>query len=485
MIPFRIRPRALAALLLAGACGCASNSVVATPLPLGAQPSVAWRGQPVSGSPIQHVVVVIQENRTTDNLFASSIIANGGPYPGANVTQVATIGNLSIPMRRTPFEAPGDPSHSHKSLLGEWNRGKMNGFPHDYVSANPGYTPPPNFTLSYVPAPETTVYHLFAQRYALADMNFAPRLVPTFPGHMFLVAATSQPADDPYNANAYLTSWGCDSAPGTTVDVFLKTGEGVRSPGPFPCFDNPVIGDLLDQAKVSWKYYTGAVGNAGDGNGENVYDAIKHIRYGPDWSKVISPSANVLSDIQNCNLPQVSYVTPTWTDSDHAGSLANGGPGWVASIYAALVLSTQSKNSACRYYGNTAMIVTWDDSGGWYDHVKPPPGPNATTFGFRVPIIVISPWARSNYRARGSFVPYVSHTVRETTAILRFIERNWRLGNLGQRDASGDDLRDMFDYARSKPVPPFSGFVVRKAIEQTDFNLEAAAHDAHVVDDDR
>ncbi|MBV8491448.1 MAG: hypothetical protein JO199_13055, partial [Candidatus Eremiobacteraeota bacterium] len=320
---------------------------------------------------------------------------------------------------------------------------------------------------------------------ALADENFSPRLVPTFPGHFLLVAGTTRAADDPYNANAYLTSWGCDSAAGSTVEVFLQRGEGTRSPGPFPCFNSRVIGDLLDQGKVSWKYYTGAVGNAGDGNGTNIYDAIKHIRYGPDWAKVIAPSANVLSDIQNCKLPQVAYVTPTWMNSDHAGDLSNGGPGWVGSIYSALVQSQSSRSSACRYYANTALILTWDDTGGWYDHVAPPAGPNKTTWGFRIPILVISPWARSNFRTRGSFTPYVSHTVRESTAILRFIERNWSLGNLGQRDASGDDLSDMFDYARPRPVPPISGWIVRKSIEGTDFNLSRSQRDNHVVDDDR
>jgi len=435
---------------------------------------------PISGSPISHVIVVIQENRTTDNLFASSVLTGGLGYPGANVTQAARVGGKTIALKPVPFEYPADPRHTHAALVGEWNYGKMDGFAKDAVYPDPGFPPaPPNFPLAYVPAYETTIYHLLAQRYALADNNFAPRLVPTFPGHMYLITAQSQAADDPTDP----LTWGCDSKPGTTVPIF-GNGEAETTPGIFPCFDNPTIGDLLDRAGVSWKYYTGAYDAVADA-WVNVYDAIRHVRYGPDWQNVISPMSDVLSDIAHCKLPQVAYVTPTWMASDHAGSLSNGGPGWVGSIYMAITQSDMSADSSCRYYGNTAMILTWDDSGGWYDHVRPPEGPNDTSWGFRVPIVVISPWARSNYVAGKAFRPYVSHTQRETTAIVRYIEHNWALGTMGERDLGGDDLSDMFDYARPSPVPSFTPLAFEKLIHRTDWNLARSMHDTHVVDDDR
>jgi phospholipase C len=467
--PRRQRPRPVVALLAAFAA-----LVLCGAVPSGQQQ--------VLGSPIAHVIVVIQENRTMDNLFASSILTGGGPYPGANVTQTATIDGTRIPMKATPFEYPADPSHKHASLVAEWDGGKMDGFAKDSVYPDPGFPPgPPNFPLAYVPADETTLYHLLAQRYALADDNFAPRLVPTFPGHMFLVAAQSQPADDPTDP----ITWGCDSAPGTTVPIF-GAGENEVTPGVFPCFDDRTIGDLLDQAHVSWKYYTGAPNAVADA-WVNVYDAIRHIRYGPDWNANVDiPMSNVLSDIAGCALPQVAYVTPTWLASDHAGSLSNAGPGWVGSIYMAVEQSGRSANTACRYAGNTAIILTWDDSGGWYDHVAPPPGPNGASYGFRVPLVVISPWARSNYTPGNAHVmPYVSHTQRSTTAIVTFIEKNWALGTLGQRDASGDDLSDMFDYARATPVPPMIYLAMQRLIRRTQWNLARSLHDTHVVDDDR
>ncbi|HKU81020.1 MAG TPA: alkaline phosphatase family protein, partial [Candidatus Tumulicola sp.] len=379
------------------------------PIALGAQsaPSALadGAGQPVAGSPIAHVIVVIQENRTTDNLFASSVLANGGPFPGADVTRTADVDGRKIPLKSVPFEYPADPRHTHAALVAEWNGGKMDGFAKDSVYPDPGFpAAPANFALAYVPAAETTMYHVLAHRYALADENFAPRLVPTFPGHLFLVAAQSQAADDPSDP----ITWGCDSAAGTTVPVFGQ-GEAEVAPGVFPCFDDLTIGDLLDRAHVSWKYYTGSQDAVADA-WVNVYDAIRHIRYGPDWNaNVVTPMSNVLSDIQNCRLPQVAYVTPTWMASDHAGSMSNAGPGWVGSIYMALEQTAHSA-AACRYSGNTAMFLTWDDTGGWYDHVPPPRGPNGTSLGFRVPIVAISPWAKSGY---------VSHTVRESTAIVR------------------------------------------------------------------
>jgi phospholipase C len=437
-------------------------------------------GQPVMGSPIRHVIVLVQENRTFDDLFASSILAHGGPYPGADTAQTATVDGQTVRLKPVPFEAPGDPSHSHPALLREWNRGKMDGFAADYVRTSLGMpTPAPGFAYAYVPSFETTIYHVLASRYALADENFAPRLVPTFPSHYTLATAQSRIAGNP---NSEI--WGCDARAGTTVPVFGE-GETMNKQGIFPCFDQTSIADLLDAAHVTWKYYTGPYYDIVNPT-VDIYEAFRKIRYGPDWARnVIMPSTQILSDIQNCRLPQVSFVMPNYLDSDHAGSLSAAGPGWVGSIYLALV---QSRHAAaqCDYYRDSAMILTWDDSGGWYDHVTPPRGRDGTTWGFRIPIVVISAWARSNYDpSRPTALPYVSHTRRESTAITKFIEKNWNLGNMGQRDVTDDDLSDMFDYTRAAPVPPFSAVSILQMIHRTHFNLALVRRDNHIVDDDR
>lgn len=469
----RYAARGLAALICAALCACSgarSWSQVSMPVADAATPGP----RQVAGSPIAHVIVVIQENRSFDNLFASSILANGKPYPGADATQTADIDGKQIAMRSTPFEYPADPDHSHAALVAEWNDGKMDGFPKDTVYPNPGFpSPPPNFPLAYVPDYETIVYHTLAQHYALADHNFAPRLTPTFPGHVFLVAARSLPADDPTDP----VNWGCDSKKGTTVGIFAHHGEREILPGVFPCFDYPTIADLLDAKGVSWKYYTGAIGNVTDA-AVNVYDAMKRIRYSPDWaSNVSTPTSNVLSDIQNCRLPQVSYVTPTWLNSDHAGDLSDGGPGWVGSLYLAIEQSQLSKYPNCRYYNDTATILTWDDSGGWYDHVAPP-SDSFGPLGFRVPLLVISPYARQK----------VSHAQHDFGSILHYIERNWNLGSLGQRDMFADDLSDMFNY-KQKPIPPIANFggFNRRAFEHkyTRAYWDSLAKDPRPVDTDQ
>ena len=99
-------------------------------------------GQAMAGSPIRHVIVMVQENRTFDNLFASSILAHGGPYPGADTSQTAMVDGERVSLKPVPLEYPSDPSHSHLSLLGEWDRGRMNGFANDRISTIPGFPKP-------------------------------------------------------------------------------------------------------------------------------------------------------------------------------------------------------------------------------------------------------------------------------------------------------------------------------------------------------
>jgi phospholipase C len=443
-----------------------SGTTAAAPPPTGSDaptPATLGTGQQIPGSKIAHVIVMIQENRTVDNLFSSSFLSGGDGYPGANTTRSALLHTgKTAPLAETPFEVPYTPLHAHKHLVNEWNKGAMNQFDLDPAEpTQPGYHPPPMAALGYVPDFESLLYHALAYRYALADMTFSSRLAPTFPGHQWLIAGQG-PADDPVFPSLEPTPnqniWGCDSAPGTTAAAFT-TGEST-TPGPV-CFNYPTIADLMDAHHVTWRYYTGAIGTY-DGS-ISAFDAVQHVRSGPDWTKnVVSPPTAILGDIASCNLPSVSYVTPPEAASDLSGTLGAGGPAWAATIYIALTDALQQQKSAnCRYYDNTAIILTWDDSGGWYDHVPPPPSTNGAVLGFRVPLLVISGYAKSNYVPGGPYLPFVSHVTRSHASILAYIEKNYALGSLGQLDATADPLDDMFDNARTSPVTPIPNSIVQ------------------------
>jgi phospholipase C len=202
---------------------------------------------------------------------------------------------------------------------------------------------------------------------------------------------------------------------------------GVEGNPIFPCIDPPTIFNELDSAHISWKYYTPSV----DSLWNSVY-AIKSL-YDNDQANVIVPETTVLSDIQNGHLAHVSYVIPSGQNSDHPSRGDIGGPTWVASVVNALGES--------KYWNKCAVIVVWDDWGGWYDHVayRHPAGKPIDPFeyGYRVPLMAIGPFAKSNW---------VDHTDRDFAAIPHFIEHVYGLGSLGALDAQTDDLFSMFNF---------------------------------------
>jgi phospholipase C len=285
----------------------------------------------------------------------------------------------------------------------------------------------------FVPRSQTQPYWQMAQQYAFADRMFQTNEGPSYPAHQYIISGTSLmttsspllAADNPAAPGGGTTA-GCDSPPGTTVTL-IDPVTGDESQRAAPCSEHPVLFDLLDAHGISWRYY-----QAGTGAGLwNAADAIQHIRSGADYANVITPNTTILSDIQSGKLPQVSWVMPTAAASDHAKSTDGTGPAWVASVVNAI--------GASQYWSDTAIFVTWDDWGGWFDHVKPQQF-NAYELGFRVPLIVISPYARPGY---------VSHVQHEFGSILKFTETTFGLGTLGYTDARADDLSDCFNFSQN------------------------------------
>jgi phospholipase C len=374
--------------------------------------------------------------------------------------------NLVCPTTTTTsLASPVDPEHTYPGLVKEWDNGKNDGFladPVDITGGPTGSTAFPGFTFTVAPANEVALYSTLAATYASSDTMFSSGLVPSYPGHSYLFSGTSTISDDPLS-----TYWGCNATGSTAVAPSFGAGNAI-GPNINECMDQQTIGDLLTKANVSWKFYTGAP-NTVDGNTDSVA-YFNHLYTSANFNNLIStPPDSIDAQIQNCQLPSVAFVTPPAFASDHSGTLSAGGPGFVGDIYLNLIQTAQQTQPPCQYLNNTAMIVVWDDSGGWYDHVPPPTDPQTgRPYGFRVPLIVISPYA--NHPAAAPV--FVSHYNFFTFgSILRYIEDNWNLGTLGVQDTEATDLNtgnpatSLFNYTQ-KPITPIAVSTIRGMVQQ-------------------
>ena len=397
-------------------------------------------------TPITHVIIVIQENRTTDNLFQG--------LPGANTQNYGLDSNGNqVPLHQKWLGWGGDISHEHANFIRECNAlpsnpavCQMNGW-NNAVATGTGCESAPNddCPYAYVPRPGVQPYFDMAAQFAFGDEMFQTNQGPSFPAHQELISGTASAAptypdrqilDNPFNGGG---NGGCDSAPSSLVETIPIEPLGAPSGTPvYPCFDRQTLGDLLTTtAGVTWRYY-----QCGTGAGLwHAYDAIQHIREGSNYSSLVVPQPQrILHDIKTGTLASVSWVTPDGKHSDHPGNGNTGGPSWVAAIVNAVGQSS--------YWDSTTILVTWDDWGGFFDHVVPDRR-NNYELGFRVPLLLISPYVVQP--------GYVSHVQHEFGSILHFTEETFGTKNLGTTDATSDDLQDSFDYTQSaRPFTPIS-----------------------------
>jgi phospholipase C len=432
---------------LLGITGCSTS--------VGTTPATGPSGPPPTNA-IQHIVVMVQENRSFDNLFAG--------YPGADTTLVGACkpapwcrGSHMVTLHSVRLESGGAPpsyagtdiDHSHHGFETECDVNsagvcQMDGFNLIRFGESGGGLKARNYPYAYVDRSETKPYWELAHQYTLGDEMFFTETASSFIAHQMLLSGTvaindqSSVTDQPQNP-----PWGCDSFPGDDAPLLLKNGHE-KFPGVFPCFKWATIADLLDAKGVSWLYYVDSccVKTPFDFSGGvwNGYRAIHKIFYGPDWKKNISsPNTNVFTDLKAGTLPAVSWVIPSLYDSDHPASGCNGGPWWVTKVINAIGTSP--------YWNNTAIVLLWDDWGGWYDNA-PPAQINYTSLGFRVPIVVISPFARPGY---------ISNTHYNFGSILKLIEQTFGLGSLGTTDSTATSMEDVFDFNQTpnkfKPAP--------------------------------
>ncbi len=278
-------------------------------------------------------------------------------------------------------------------------------------------------------------YWQYAQNFALSDNFFSTIMGPSFPNHLFAIAGEDNNVDGMLHNSkpGSNTGWGCDSPPSTRVE---ERNQFNQVTDVFPCFNFQTLGDLLDQAGLTWKFYAPSQGTKG--YTWSTYDAINHIRNGPDWKNNVVPYTQFASDAANGQLPHVSWLVQPSNLSDHPPYSVCAGENWTVSQINAVMGNQQ-------LWASTAIVLTWDDWGGFYDHVPPPRGPNPVIqYGFRVPTIVMSPDA----------IPgYVDHTFYTFSSILKFVEDNWGLPSLTGLDGGSNDMQASFNF-NQQPLPP-------------------------------
>ena len=348
---------------------------------------------------VKHIVIILKENHTFDNYF--------GLFPGANGATFGVYENRLTPLVRAPVIPPGDLPHARADALRVWDNGMMDDF--SYPS---GYA---QYSSRQIPN-----YWAYARTYALADNFFTSVMGPSFPNHLFTIFGTSfGSVNNPRHSDGPLsTRWGCDSP--SDVQVLMVDGSHRR-----PCWDVPTLIDEMDAAGVSWKYY--GVTTPKDGYYWTEVAAIHHIRYGPDWSNVV-PWQEFVNDAKSGVLPSVSWVTTDFFNSEHPPSDVRVGQ----AVTVAMIGAVQNGPDAA----NTVIFVSWDDYGGWYDHV-PPPQVDGTGYGIRVPLLIVSPFAK-----RG----YVFHGESDFASFPKFIEEVFGLAPMGPRDANAGDLLAAFNF---------------------------------------
>ncbi len=311
-----------------------------------------------------------------------------GTFPGVNGVQ-------NDPPGVHPFHITGhitDICHSSDCARKAWDNGKMDGF----LAAEGSQQ-----TFGYYDQRDIPYYWSLAQQYTLFDNYFTSVMGPSLPNHLYLVAGQS----------------------------------GDRTTNlPHPIIYAKSIIDELESSHISWTYYA-----PGLLNNENGLPLFASVQKNQTRLAKIQWQTSFFDDLRNSKLPQVSWIMPEDALSEHPPYNLAEGQFWVESIIKALQSS--------RYWSSTAIFLTWDDYGGWYDHVAPPQV-DQYGYGFRVPLLVISPLARHGY---------IDHTVSDHTSILKFVETTFNLAPLTSRDSHAYGLWKTFttDYLPTIPRQKF------------------------------
>jgi len=429
-----------------------------------------WAERPIDR--IQHVIIIYQENWSFDSLYGKFPGANGLGSAGETVRQVDKAGRpyTTLPpsidnTKRPPIVDPrippdlpvapfdlglyippdlpsGNPIHRFYQQIYQINGGKMDQF---IAWSNAG-----GLVMSFYDATNLPVGKL-AQEYVLADNFFHAAFGGSFLNHVWLICAcTPQWPDAPADLRAQLDADGMMVKDGeVTPDGYVvNTAYTINQPHParitdpthlLPNLMLPTIGDRLSEKGVSWAWYSGGWNDALAGRPHAIFQYhhqpfayfAKYADGTAAKAAHLKDEEDFFRDLKEGRLPAVAFVKPNGPDNEHPG-------------YATLLRGQEHVLKLVRavmdspYWQDSAIIITYDENGGRWDHV-PPPKSDRWGPGTRVPTVIISPHAKRRY---------VDHTLYDTTSILKFIETRWRLAPLGTRDARANDLTSAFDFGR-------------------------------------
>jgi phospholipase C len=391
---------------------------------------------PVPGgvnSPITHLIIILMQNRTLDNLF--------GTYPGANgldatlpsYRQVDAAGNIISP---TPIQTLGtaDLNHNRPSYLATWNNGAMNKFAFVNGDLSMQYydTSLSGLASDGKPYGISTIWS-YAQQYALADNAYSSAMNSEPAQELYMVAAT---VHDETTASALPFYDAC------SPEVAKQQGGDIAGP-----LTETTIGDQMTDKQVPWVFYQENFVNQQNGTCKDYVPQENVFQYFTSTANTDHIQNVTLSSFQSIlaagTLPSVLWLQPDGAHDMHPGSPnILDGVEWLDEVVQAVKGSSE--------WPNTAIVVLFDEGGGWYDHVPPPQFANSEGLGDRVPIILISPYAKTNY---------ISHQQIDFVSIMRFIQWNWNLGQIpnaaqAAREQQSGDLCDLLTTKCGAPPVP-------------------------------
>ena len=414
-----LAPIALTIMVIGGALIAGAFS---TEGPTGPQSGGGHPGQiaasPQNNSPIKHVIILVKENHSFDNLF--------GRLPGVDGTTTAEVGGKIVKLNITPDRLKSDIYHNGDMALLATDHRKMNSFSKQRDAIQDGKdVADSQYTRRQIPN-----YFRYASTYAIADHFFSTILGSSFPNHLVLVSGQNAHAvDNPIHLAPKPQSWGCDSNKQARVTTYSNGKLGST----FPCFNISSLADEANAAHKSWRYYAAPFGKLT--YIWSSFDAIRKVRYSRQWKTNVTDPTNFAGDVKRGHLAAITWLVPHFVDSEHPNMSECVGENWTVQQVNTIMKSP--------YWKDTAIVLTWDDYGGFYDHV-PPPKRNLYELGPRVPLIVISPYTRSHF---------VSHKNYDFRSVMKYIEQTFHLPAKMPYDRTVSSIGDMLNL-HQKPQPP-------------------------------